>query len=308
MAAFREKARAICNPASGGGGYDPEEVRQSLSGYDLEWIETGSAGEAESAAREWSEGLLIVVGGDGTITQAVNGLGQAGFSEAVTLALLPTGTGNDLASTLAIPEDPGEAVATIQNGRVRKLDVIRVQPEGEEDQFLVNVATGGVGALTTDMVDDEMKRRWGKMAYLRAGLEVARGFEVQEVRLTLDGVEREVRAINIAVGNGRYAGGGWPAAPRANPEDGLIDLVIIEDVGLQEVLALTPAALAGSDYLDKEGVFFARAKEVRVDIEPSDFEFTIDGEVIGSEPVMFTIMPQALKVVAGAEYVPEPEV
>lgn len=308
MAETRKKARAICNPASGGGGYDPEEVRRSLRGYDLEWIETGSAEESESAAREWSEGLLIVVGGDGTITQVVNGLGRAGFSEAVTLALLPTGTGNDLASTLAIPEDPGEAVATIQNGQVRDLDVIRVQPEGEEDQFLVNVATGGIGALTTDMVDDDMKRRWGKMAYLRAGLEVARGFEVQEVRLTLDGVEHEVRAINVAVGNGRYAGGGWPAAPRANPEDGLIDLVIIEDVGLPEVLALTPAALARSDYLDKEGVFFARAKEVRVDIEPSDFEFTIDGEVIGSEPVEFTIIPKTLKVVAGAEYVPEPEV
>ncbi|MDQ4106042.1 MAG: diacylglycerol kinase family lipid kinase, partial [Actinomycetota bacterium] len=94
----------------------------------------------------------------------------------------------------------------------------------------------------------------------------------------------------------------------ANPEDGLIDLVIIEDVGLPEVLALTPAALAKSDYLDKDGVFFARAKEIRVNTEPSSLEFTVDGEVIGNEPVEFTVMPRALKVVVGAEYVPEPEV
>ena len=306
--ASRTKALAICNPASGGGGYDPDEVRQSLDGYELEWIETGSAEEAESAAREWTDGLLIVVGGDGTITRVVNGLGRAGFPEDVTLGILPTGTGNDLASTLAIPEDSEGAVSTIRQSRVRELDVIKVHFRNEKDQFLVNVATGGVGARTSGMADGALKRRWGKMAYLRAALEVARDFEVQEARLILDGVERKVRATNIAIGNGRYAGGGWPAAPRANPEDGLIDLVIIEDVALPGILALTPAALANSDYLDKEGVFFARAKEIRVDTEPFKLEFTVDGEVIGSEPVVFTIMPQALKVVVGAGYVPEPEV
>ena len=302
------KARAICNPTSGGGAYDPEEVRRVLDGYDLEWIKTGSAEESESAAREWKEGLLIVVGGDGTITRVVNGLGRSGFSEDVTLALLPTGTGNDLASTLAIPEDPEDAVATIQEGRTRELDVIRVHPEGEEDQYLVNVATGGVGAQTTDTADGPLKRRWGKLAYLRAALETAHDLEVQEVRLEIDGAEREVRAINIAVGNGRYAGGGWPATPRANPEDGLIDLVMIEDVGLPGILALTPAALADSDYLDREGVFFTRAKEIRINTEPADFEFTIDGEAIGSELVTFTIMPRTLKVIVGPNYVAEPEV
>lgn len=306
MAASKTNARVICNPGSGGG-YDPREVRRQLDGYELEWIDSDDAEEAEACAREWTEGLLIVAGGDGTITQVVNGLARAGFPETVTLALLPTGTGNDLASTLAVPEDPERAAATIREGRVRRLDVIRVRPEGEEEQFLVNVATGGVGALTTDSVDEKMKRRWGKMAYLRAALEVARDFEVQEVRLTLDGDERKIHAVNVAVGNGRYAGGGWLAAPRANPEDGLIDLVIIEDLALPELLALTPAALAGSDYLDSEGVFFARAKEIRVDTEPSDFEFTVDGEVIGSEPVEFSIMPRALRVVAGADYNPEPK-
>jgi diacylglycerol kinase (ATP) len=308
MAESRTKARAICNPASGGGGYDPDEVRRQLDGYDLEWIVTGSAEEAESAAREWTEGLLIVIGGDGTITRVVNGLGQGGFPEAVTLALLPRGTGNDLAATLAIPENPEDAVQMIRDNRVRKLDVIQVHFEGEEDQFLINVATGGTAARTTDMVDEKMKRRWGKMAYFRAALEVALDLEAQKVLLTLDGVEHEVHAVSVAVGNGRYAGGGWPATPRANPEDGLIDLVIIEDVGISGILALTPKALADSDYLDREGIFFARAREIRMDIEPSDFEFTVDGEVIGSEPVEFNIMPQALKMVVGEGYVPEPEV
>lgn len=308
MAVSRTKARVIYNPASGGEGYDAEEVRRRLDGYELEWIETGSAEEAEEAAREWEEGLLIVAGGDGTITQVVNGLGRAGFPESVTLALLPMGTGNDLAATLAVPEDTDGAVETIQGDLVRDLDIIRVRHEDDENRFLINVATGGIGAQTTDGADDETKRRWGKAAYLVSALETVRDFDVQDVRLTLDGEERRIRAINIAVGNGRYAGGGWPAAPRANPEDGLIDLVIIEDVGRSGILALTPAGLTDSDYLDREGVFFVRAKEIRIDTEPSEFEFTVDGESIGKAPVEFIIMPGALKVVVGAEYVPNPEV
>ena len=305
MVASRTKARVIYNPASGGEGYDEGEVRGRLDGYELEWIETGSAEEAEEAAQEWREGLLIVAGGDGTITQVVNGLGYAGFPESVTLALLPMGTGNDLASTLAVPEDTDGAIETIRGNLVRNLDIIRVHHESDENRFLINVATGGIGAQTADAADDETKQRWGKAAYLISALETARDFDVQDVQLTLDGEERKVRAVNIAVGNGRYAGGGWPAAPRANPEDGLIDLVIIEDVGVSGILALTPAALKKNDYLDRKGVFFARAKEIRIDTEPSEFEFTVDGESIGKVPVEFIIMPKALKMIVGSEYTPE---
>jgi diacylglycerol kinase (ATP) len=95
-------------------------------------------------------------------------------------------------------------------------------------------------------------------------------------------------------------------APRANPEDGLLDLVIIEDVGAWEVLKLAPTVLADSDYLDIEGVFFARAKEIRVKTTPGGLEFTVDGEVIGDEPAEFSVIPQALQVVVGPGYIPEP--
>ena len=85
------KARAICNPVSSGGGYEPTELRQEIEGYELEWITTQSPGDAREAAKEWRDGLLIVVGGDGTISEVVNGLGQAGFPAGVTLAILPAG-------------------------------------------------------------------------------------------------------------------------------------------------------------------------------------------------------------------------
>jgi diacylglycerol kinase (ATP) len=289
------KARVICNPASSGGGYDPEELHGELEGYELEWITTQSPGDAAEAAGEWREGLLMVAGGDGTINEVVNGLGNAGFPEGVTLAILPAGTGNDLAATLAIPEDPAEAVAVLRQNRVRTLDAARVRSEGLDDKFFVNVATGGMGAEVSGAADAEMKGRWGKLTYLRASLEVAREYDAQEVTLTLDGAERKLRAVNLAIGNCRYAGSGWLAAPRANPEDGLLDLVVIEDVGVQEVLKLAPTVLASSDYLDKEGVFFARAKEIRVEASPGSLEFTVDGEVIGTEPAVFAVMPKARK-------------
>ena len=296
----------ICNPASGSG-CEPDQLRRDLAEFDLDWVETREAGDATEAAGGWREGLLIVAGGDGTVNEVINGLGDAGFPDGVTLALLPMGTGNDLAATLAIPEDTSEAEETIRENRVRTLDVVRVRSERAGERFFINVATGGIGAEISAANDEEMKSRWGKLSYLRAYLEVARNFDVQEVRLTLDGEERLVRAVNIAIGNCRYTGGGWLAAPKASPEDGLLDVVVIEDGGIEEILALAPSAFMGSNYLDKEGVFSARAREIRVETSPGGLEFTADGELIGDEPADFTVIPQALKVIVGAEYTPEPE-
>ena len=183
----------------------------------------------------------------------------------------------------------------------------RVRSEGVGERFFINVATGGFGAETSSLADEELKGRWGKLAYFRASLEKVRDFDVREVRMTLDGEELMMRAVNVAVGNCRYAGGGWPAAPKANPEDGLLDLVVIQDVGLKEALALAPAALARSDYLGNEGVFYARAKRIQIETRPGGLEFTADGELIGDEPAEFEIIPHTLKVVVGPDYVPEPK-
>ena len=303
----RPAARVICNPSSGGGAYDPNELRAEFDGYELDWVQTEGPGDASEAAREWPEGLLIVAGGDGTINDAVNGLGKAGFPEGVTLGILPAGTGNDLAATLCIPDDPDEAEDVIRQGRVRTLDVARVRSEGIEERFFINVATGGLGAEISDANEGELKKRWGKLSYLRASLEVAKDFDVKELDLYLDGELHRARAVNIVVGNCRFAGGGWLAAPRANPEDGLLDVVIIEKLGLADLLQLAPASMARADYLGKEGVFSARAREIRVETQPPGLDFTVDGEVVGDEPARFSVVPAALKVIVGPDYVPEPD-
>lgn len=273
-----------------------------LEGYELECHETGDPGEAREIARGWSEGLLVVVGGDGTINEVVNGLGLAGFPEAVTLGIVPSGTGNDLAATLCVPEDFGEAARLLRQGEVRTLDAARIRSRVGGVQHFINVVTGGVGADISEAADGALKERWGGLAYLRGSLEAAREFEVRKATVTLDGEEREVSAVNVAIGNCRYAGGGWLAAPKADPEDGLLDLVVIEDVGLPEVLSLAPDALARADYLDNDGVFHARAREVRIDVEPSGLHFTADGDLVAEEPAEFTVVPRALKVIVGPGY------
>ena len=302
----KSRARVICNPTSGGGSYDPDEIRDELESLEVEWVQTEGPDDAIGAAEEWREGLLIVAGGDGTINDVVNGLGRADFPEGVTLGILPAGTGNDLAATLCIPEDPGLAEDVIRQNRQRRLDVARVRSEGIGERFFINVATGGLGAEISDANDEELKKRWGKLSYLRASLEVAKDFDVRDLTLYLDGEERRVKAVNIAVGNCRYTGGGWPATPKANPEDGLLDVVVIEALGVADLLELAPAALSESDYLDSDGVLFVRAKEIRVETQPPGLEFTADGEIIGNEPARFSILPQALNVLVGPEYVPEP--
>jgi len=302
----RPAARVICNPSSGGGAYDPDVLRAEFDGYELDWVQTEGPGDASEAAREWRDGLLIIAGGDGTINDAVNGLGKAGFPEGVTLGILPAGTGNDLAATLCIPDDPDEAEDVIRQGRIRTLDVARVRSEGVEERFFINVATGGLGAEISDANEGELKKRWGKLSYLRASLEVAKNFDVKELELYLDDELHRVRAVNVVVGNCRFAGGGWLAAPRANPEDGLLDVVIIEKLGLADLLQLAPASMARADYLDREGVFTARAREIRVETQPAGLDFTVDGEVVGDEPARFSVVPGALKVIVGPDYVPEP--
>ena len=155
--------------------------------------------------------------------------------------------------------------------------MVRVRSEGSGEQFFINVATGGMGAEVSGAADGEMKKRWGKLAYLRASLEVAREYEAKEITLTLDGDERKLRAVSLAIGNCRYARRLARGPYRANPEDGLLDLVVIEDVGVLEVLKLAPTVLADSDYLDKERSLLARAKEIRVEASPGSLEFTVDG-------------------------------
>jgi diacylglycerol kinase (ATP) len=267
------------------------------------WRECGSADAARRCAREALRAgydCVVAAGGDGTVHAVVNGLAPD-FGRA-RLAVLPLGTGNDLRRTLAVPDDPLEALAVLDAGRERRIDLIRVETP-KQTCYAVNTASGGFSGQLEEVLTDELKAAWGPLAYLRGAAAVLP--DLTGYRTTLrfdDGPSEPVEALNVIVANGRYAAKGWPVAPRADPEDGLLDVVVVRYAPLLDLAGVAARLLAG-DYLNGEGVLHRRARRVRVESQPGMW-FSLDGELFGNEPTTFTVVPHALRVLVGPDYRP----
>jgi diacylglycerol kinase (ATP) len=245
---------------------------------------------------------LVAAGGDGTIHAAVNAL--APDFDRVCLGVLPLGTGNDFARTLALPTDPLEALAVALGGPERRLDVIRVETP-TRTFWCVNVAAGGFTGQMQEALTDDVKAWWGPLAYVRGAASVLPNLTGYQTSLCIDdGPLHQVEALNVIVANGRSAGGGLHVAPRANPEDGLLDLVVVRYAPVLDLTAVAALLLTG-DYLDSDQVQHQTARRVRVAATPGMW-FSIDGELLTNEPVTFTVVPRALRVRVGPPYSPEP--
>jgi diacylglycerol kinase (ATP) len=266
---------------------------------------TSSREEAMQAAADAARtrgGLVVAAGGDGTINAVVSGLMQSPYN--VQLGLLPLGTGNDLCRTLSIPLDPFEAAALLERPTFRRLDIVHSRTESEENHF-INMATGGNSALVMDHLTDEMKQRWGPFVYLRGAVDVLSSLVTFNARLQFDdGREEVVAALNVIVANGRTSGGGLQAAPHANPEDGLLDVLVVLD-GSPIDLAVLAARFVVSDYVQSDLVLFRRARRVSINSRPA-LRFSADGDWITEQPVTFEVLPGALPVAVGPEYTAEP--
>jgi diacylglycerol kinase (ATP) len=108
------------------------------------------------------------------------------------------------------------------------------------------------------------------------------------------------------VANGRTAAGGFQVAPLANPEDGLLDVIVVRYGDVLDLAGIAARLLAGN-YLSSEQVMHRRARHVHIASQPGMW-FNVDGELFTSQPITFTVMPQALRVVVGPEYTPSPQV
>lgn len=298
-------ARVLLNPNAGGADAS-DALRDAIRATpDVELYVCRNSGDATRLAAEaLADGcdLVVAVGGDGTINEVVNGL--AGDFGGAVLGVIPLGTGNDLARTLALPEDPLEAFQTAMQGTRRPLDVIRVR-SGGETAYALNVCAGGFTGEVNEVMTDELKETWGPLAYLIGAVKALPDLEGYETRIAWDeGPLEIIDALNVVVANGRTAAGGRPAAPRANPEDGLLDVVVIRNGSGAELAALAATALAG-DYLESDLVVHERVRRLRVESRPGMW-FNVDGELFTKEPVHFEALPGALRVVVGPGYSPEP--
>lgn len=281
-------------------------LRRALAGRpDVRLCEPSSADEVRgcvAAALAAGCDTVVAAGGDGTAHAVVNAL-AADFGRA-RLGVLPLGTGNDLCRTLAVPADPLAALAVLDAGTERRLDVLRADLAGQT-LYCVNVAAGGFTGQMQELLTDEVKAWWGPLAYLRGAVSVLPNLTGYHTTLRLDdGVVERIDTLNVLVANARFAGGGLPVAPRANPEDGLLDLITVCYRPLLDLTGIAALLLAG-DYLSSDYVIHQRARRVHLASRPAMW-FSIDGELLSSATATFTVRPGALRVLVGPDYAPEP--
>lgn len=239
---------------------------------------------------------LIVAGGDGTIHQAVNGL--APEFGTIELAILPFGTGNDLARSLGLlAEDMALLSQRIFEAPSHAIDVGRISSGGSQLHF-INVANGGIGGRVAIDIAQEDKRRWGAMAYWLSSVTRLIDMQVFDIELQIDDSHIVIEsAYGVAVANGRFVGGGFAIAPTARLDDGLLDITVIPAMPTVELMAAgLNFTLGRNTPADPIRSYYGR----RIDIRAiPDMPFSIDGEAVQRLESTFEVLPQALRVVAG---------
>jgi diacylglycerol kinase (ATP) len=247
-------------------------------------------------AREAAEAhdLLVVVGGDGTLNEVVNGI--AGLD--AELAVLPAGTGQDFGRTHGIPPGFDDAVRVALDGTARPVDlghaVYRDATGGEASRWFANVASAGMSGAVARRANSMSKRLGGRATFFYA---LAREFVTWKntlVTVTLDGAERHGLMHDVIVANGRWHGGGMKLAPDALPDDGLFDVVLIGDVTKLDFATTAPKLYSGR-HVSHPRVEVLQSAAVAVDAaEPLPIE--LEGEPVGTTSARFTVVPNALRV------------
>lgn len=295
----------IVNPDSGSAARKSVLLPAIAQRSDITVYETHQPGQATALAAEalgaGSE-LIVAAGGDGTVYEVINGL-ATDFAHA-RLGIIPLGTGNDLARTLALPVDPLEALNLLTGGAERAIDVIQVEA-ADRIVYGANMAIGGFTGQMNEVLTEELKASWGPLSYLLAAAKALPDLTDYETTITWDdGTVEHLTTLNLAVANGRTAAGGFLIAPEANPEDGLLDVIVVCYDSLLDVAEVATEFIAGN-YLETEHVHHRRVPRVHVASRPGMW-FNIDGELLTKEPVTFSVRPQALRVIVGPDYTAAP--
>ncbi len=303
-------AWAIVNPAAARGRAGerwPElSGRLRQSGVDFTACVTCGPGDGIRCARmavAHGADLLVVVGGDGTLNEVVNGCLDATPAPGRSpprLALWPVGTGVDFARGLGIGGDEA-ALAALLRGVPRAVDVGRVTFRDEAgdlaERAFINVADLGLGPETSRRI--ARGPNWfSPGAYFAGALASIAAYRPTRVRLTVDGEPAyHGDAGLVAVANGRYFGGGMKVAPHARLDDGLFDVFLLEHTS-RRVLAteLLPRVYRGT-HPRHPAVHFYRGGAVTIDAD-TPFPLELDGEVVGVTPATLTVAQRAQWVLA----------
>ncbi|MDW8338683.1 MAG: diacylglycerol kinase family lipid kinase [Thermoleophilia bacterium] len=290
----------LVNPASAGGSTGrrwPEIARRAASqGLVGDALLSEAPGHLRALAREATRSgatRLVVVGGDGSVHEVVNGIADA---DAVELALIPRGTGWDFARTFGIPRNLDRAIAVAREGEVRRVDLglarFRAWAGVEESARFANVASAGISGAIAKRANESSKVLGGRVSYYWATLAVFFGWRIGEMQVTVDGETRSGRMIDVMVCNGRYLGGGMMMCPEAEPDDGRFDVLTIGDVTRRDLAFVLPKVYRGR-HLPHPRLELLRGATVEVEAE-EPLPLELDGEQPGTTPARFEVLPRAL--------------
>ena len=281
-----ERVAVLAGPSSGSG-RAPAAARELLDLLPGAVLLGGDdRDDAQRRAHEAvARGLdvLVAVGGDGTAHLAV----QAVAGTATALAVLPTGTGNDLATCLGVPGTVEGTAAAVRAGGAVEVDAVQVG----ERWFACVLGTGFDAAVN----ERANALRWprGRRRYDVATLLELRTFRPQPVRVTVDGLVTDTDVVLVALGNAPSYGGGLRICPGADVRDGLLDVVVVGPLTRRRLLALFPRLFRGTHVTDP-AVTVLRGREVT--LEGADLAVYADGEPFGRLPLTATVVPGALRV------------
>lgn len=302
-----KKASLIVNPTAGRGrcAKDLPRIRRLLAeqGLDATYHFTTCRGDAERLAREAIEagvGLVVPVGGDGTLHEVANALLKAGRAD-VSLGLIPFGTGNDFARAVGLYGNVEKACLALITGKRARVDVGAVEAEGIASPYYFLVAAGvGFVADTAKTVNEGVRRLRGAPAYISGALLTLRRFAPLALTIQLDeDPPKSLDAMLVSVSNVATTGGGMRIAPEARPDDGCLDICLVSAIPKIELAKQLPGVFAGR-HVSHPAVSILRARRVAIQTaKPASL--WIDGEVTGSTPVSFTLLPAALPIMLPAD-------
>lgn len=287
---------------------------------DAEAVLEGLQGDRHlvlESAEEWDEfaemirashpRTIVAAGGDGTVNGVVRALGPGSDT---CLGIVPLGTGNDFARGLGLPTDPEDAASVVRAGHVAHVDLLSLAVDDDADsmevsdaeagEIVVNAVTVGLSGAIHAELDDELKARWGRFAYIRAALTAAAEMEpfeavIEVVREESPEMERlwSGGLLHVSFANGPTAGGGVPLAPEADPADGLLELCGVAEGTVWEVGSAVPGVLSEGPSPEPWLVESVRAARLTL---PEPMQLSVDGDTRRARVIALRVLPRALKV------------
>ncbi|MGH7941931.1 MAG: diacylglycerol/lipid kinase family protein [Limisphaerales bacterium] len=244
--------------------------------------------------------IIAAAGGDGTVNEVLNGIGDAGGISRTRLGVLPLGTVNVFARELKIPLRLEYAWEVLRRGRERVLDLPQVefsQNGGVKKQFFIQLAGAGLDARAIELVSWSHKKAVGPLAYVIAGLKALRGKKPQ-IRANENShvAHSDFQGELVLVGNGKFYGGTFNIFPHADLSDGILDVCIFPRTDFGTLLSCGPELLLRLK-LPERAVKRFRAPSFELSGDAT-VAFQLDGEGIGKLPAKFSIAPEKLRVIA----------